>query len=108
MYMMHCCIQVDSISISWTSWHRINYHVHWIAYCYINSLRQPHRPTLTHIISCHVKGVSCPSLYYHFLCCHPAGSWHSSGFKRTQSSGNDAVDKRHDAPGHIALKLDKY
>ena len=53
------------------------------------------------------KGVSCPSLYYHFLCCHPAGSWHSSGFKRTQSSGNDAADKRRDAPGRITLKLDK-
>ena len=27
--MVHCCIQVDSISISWTGWHRIDYHVHW-------------------------------------------------------------------------------
>ena len=34
--------QVSLTSISWTGWHRINYHMHWVAYCYINSLRQPH------------------------------------------------------------------
>ena len=42
--MSSCAFLVSGLSpsICWTGWHRINYHVHWIAYRYINSLRQPH------------------------------------------------------------------
>jgi len=48
MCMMHYCIQVDSISISWTGWRRTTYHWQLLPSCYINSLRQPYRPALMH------------------------------------------------------------
>ena len=39
---------VDLASIGWTGWRRIRHHVQLLSSCYINSLRQPYRPTLTH------------------------------------------------------------
>ena len=48
-------------SICWTGWRRTTYHWQLLTYRYINSLRQPYRPTLTYITSCHAKGVFCPS-----------------------------------------------
>ena len=50
-------------SISWTGWRRTSHHVQLLSSCYINSLRQPHRPALAHITSCHAKGAYCSSLY---------------------------------------------
>ncbi len=53
--------KADFAGIGWTGWRRIRHHVQLLSSCYINSLRQPHRPTLTHIISCRTKGVFRPS-----------------------------------------------
>ena len=39
---------VSLTSISWTGWRRIRHHVQLLSSCYINSLRQPYRPALTH------------------------------------------------------------
>ena len=47
-------------SISWTGWRRTSHHWQLLAYCCINSLRQPYRPALTHITFCHAKGVFRP------------------------------------------------
>ena len=49
-------------SISWTGWRRTTYHWQLLSSCYINSLRQPYRPTLTHYPSfTALKGVFRPS-----------------------------------------------
>ena len=50
-------------SISWTDWRRIGHHGQLLSSCYINSLRQPHRPTLTHITSCHIQGCLLSFIY---------------------------------------------
>ena len=45
-------------SISWTGWRRTTYHWQLPSSCYINSLRQPYRPTLTHYHSLSHQRVS--------------------------------------------------
>ena len=59
--------KADFAGIGWTGWRRTSHHVQLLPSCYINSLRQPHRPALTHITSCHVKDAFCPHSISHFL-----------------------------------------
>ena len=49
---------VSLTSISWTGWRRTTYHWQLLSSCYINSLRQPYRPTLTHYHSLSHQRVS--------------------------------------------------
>ena len=49
---------VSLTSISWTGWRRTTYHWQLPSSCYINSLRQPYRPTLTHYHSLSHQRVS--------------------------------------------------